>query len=175
MPVKLTFSRFQACATLAASLAYAVVPQASAQTSESIQGDNTKSNLLVAHDAIARVGQPGWADLLADDVVFEFPYASSIGYQGKIEGKPAVLKYIAGVIAYTNGLTMFDISSTASSKKDEVYNEYKGRYGVAPGVTQKYISIQRFRNGKLIYQKEYWDPTPFVKIQAEKKARENVK
>ena len=130
------------------------------------------ANQGLARKIILDLGKPEWEQYLADDVVFEYPYAPSIGYPSRIAGRAQVVKYLEGVIAFTHGLTMFDVENIPALDPNIFYNTYKGEYGIAPGVIQQYISVLKFKDGKLALQREYWDPTPFIEIQKEVAGRQ---
>lgn len=77
-------------------------------------------------------------------------------------------EYLTGVIEFL-GLEMYDVVNTPALDPNVVYNEYKGRYTKSPGVVQHYISLQKFRDGKLVLQHEYRNPTPVRAMQSKQK------
>ncbi|MDP9013606.1 MAG: hypothetical protein M3O41_13340 [Pseudomonadota bacterium] len=125
-------------------------------------------NQSLAKRIILDIGKPDWGDIVDDDVVFEFPYGESIERPTRIAGKAEVIEYLKGVIEFL-GLEMYDVVNTPALDPSVVYNEYKGRYRKSPGVVQHYISLQKFRDGRLVLQREYWDPTPVRAMQRKQK------
>jgi len=125
-------------------------------------------NQRFAKRIILDIGKPEWGDIVDDAVVFEFPYGGSIERPTRIAGKSVVIKYLKGVIEFL-GLEMYDVVNTPALDPSVVYNEYKGRYTNSPGVVQHYISLQKFKDGKLVLQREYWDPTPVRAMQRKQK------
>ena len=126
-------------------------------------------NQRLAKRIILDIGKPQWGDIVADEVVFEFPYGESIERPTRIAGKSQVIEYLKGVIEFL-GLEMYDVVNTPALDPALIYNEYKGRYTKSPGVVQHYISLQKFEHGKLVLQREYWDPTP-VRAMQDKRAQ----
>jgi uncharacterized protein len=55
----------------------------------------TISEIFDAHLALIGTNVPAWADLLAEEAIFEFPYASALGAPTRYEGKSAIRLRIA--------------------------------------------------------------------------------
>ena len=115
------------------------------------------SNIERAHQALTDIGSERWASLLADDVVWEYPFAQSIGSTGREVGKDNVARRLKSFVALVGGLRMYDLVSFSGEDPNTVVTEYKGEYGFNKSIVQKYIAIHQFRDGKLVLQREFWD------------------
>lgn len=144
--------------------AYKSVRETATADAEALRAENQS----LAKRIILDIGKPDWGDIVDDGVVFEFPYGESIERPTRVAGKAEVIEYLKGVIEFL-GLEMYDVVNTPALDPSVVYNEYKGRYTKSPGVVQHYISLQKFKNGKLVLQREYWDPTPVRAMQRKQK------
>lgn len=118
-----------------------------------------RSNVELATEIMQRFGRDmdGWYDNLHDDIVMEFPFGPSVGMPARVEGKAACSAVFAAVVAGVQ--VQFDnirVSSLADPNRLVV--EYTG-YSEPGGKVydQKYISMQEYRDGKMIAFREYWD------------------
>ena len=98
-----------------------------------------------------------WAN--ADEALtLEFPFAPSIGMPERVSGMAESRAYLETVVTQLAGLTFRDLVVTPTADPDMVMLEYKGSCPAPNGqYNQKYITVMRFRNGKLSLFREYWD------------------
>ncbi|MFW2829652.1 nuclear transport factor 2 family protein [Sphingomonas sp. ID0503] len=124
--------------------------------------DNTQlrdANVALATELMERFGRDmdGWYDHLHDDVVMEFPFGPSVGMPARVEGKDAV----AGVFKVVCDVVQVQFSNiriTPTADPARLVVEYTG-YSEPNGKVydQTYISVQEFRDGKMILFREYWN------------------
>ncbi len=115
----------------------------------------------LAGTVIALLGSEEQFDLFADDIVMEFPYGPSLGAPDRFETKPAVVAYVRELNRLLPGLTMRDLRySSVDGDPNTVFIEYESDAPTPGGNTyrQVYVNKMTFRDGKLIYMKELWDP-----------------
>jgi ketosteroid isomerase-like protein len=96
-----------------------------------------------------------------DEIVMEFPYASSIGQPERHEGIEDVLAYTRQLNENLAGLRMRDWRlSSVEGDPSTVFIEYEGDAPTPGGnsYVQTYVNKMRFRDGKLIHMREFWDP-----------------
>lgn len=117
------------------------------------------SNVALATELMERFGRDmdGWYDNLHDDIVMEFPFGPSVGMPARVEGKAAC----AGVFALVCQAIQVQFSNIVVSPladPNRLIVEYTG-YSEPGGKTygQTYISVQEFRDGKMILFREYWN------------------
>lgn len=124
-----------------------------------------QANVALAKSIMERFGRDmdGWYDNLHDDIVMEFPFGPTIGLPGRVEGKEAAAGLFAAVAAGVQ-VQFSNIVVSPLADPNRVLVEYTG-YSEPNGVVydQTYITVQEFRDGKLIFYREYMDTTVVTK------------
>jgi ketosteroid isomerase-like protein len=116
---------------------------------------------LTAHLALIGKDAASWLELFADDAIMEFPYASSLGYPRKLEGKAAIASYMREVFAYVGQFRFSDVRVFPTEDPNVIVAEFNGDASVTStgrDYKQEYIVRLETKNGKIIYYREYWDP-----------------
>ncbi|MFI5541848.1 nuclear transport factor 2 family protein [Nocardia sp. NPDC051900] len=90
------------------------------------------------------------------DLVLEFPYAPSLGWPERVTGRENTEQFLANLAGVLPGLTFSDVRVMPLAEEDAVLLEYHGSAG---NYDQNYITITRFRDGKLVLFREYFDTT----------------
>jgi len=127
------------------------------------------TNRELAKQVITLLGNEEQFDLYADDVVIEFPYASSLGMPERFEGKTAVVAYVRELNEALKGLTMRDmVYYSVDGQPDTVFIEYYADAPTPGGNTylQTYVNKMKFRDGKMVYMREFWDPKQILDARA---------
>jgi ketosteroid isomerase-like protein len=139
-------------------------------TTQTIDGKQlAATNRELAKQVITLLGSEEQFDLYADDVVIEFPYASSLGMASRFEGKASVVAYVRQLNEALKGLTMRDmVYYSVDGDPDTVFIEYFADAPTPAGNTylQTYINKMKFRDGKMIYMREFWDPKQILDARA---------
>jgi uncharacterized protein len=131
----------------------------------------TKPNIVsVMRDALGDRLDPAaesFVDMMAEDFVMEFPFARP-GMQSRIEGRTAVLTYLVTV---GQGVSIDSVSNVVAhdtGDPDVVIVEFDGHgRAVKTGepYEQRYISVIRTRDGRIVHYKDYWNPIQGMKAQ----------
>lgn len=102
--------------------------------------------------------------MLAVDAVMEFPYAFASSPQ-RLEGKAEIVKFLT---RFESFLVLRDIELVRAHHTTDAniaILEYEG-FGesVKAGrpYRQKYITVLTFRDGQILYWKDYWNPIPVL-------------
>ncbi|ELA3318770.1 putative PhzA/B-like protein [Klebsiella variicola] len=122
-------------------------------------------NRSLALEVLQTVGTERNYELMADDIVIEFPYGPSLGMPDRFEGKETVVTYLRQMAEQLKGLKMKDITvHSVAGNPDMVFAEYKGDAPTPGGgfYTQIYINRLTFRNGLMTSMREFWDPKRIV-------------
>lgn len=139
-------------------------------TTEKVTTEELASrNRELAKQVITLLGDEKQFDLYADDVVMEFPYATSLGMPSRFEGKTAVIAYVRELNEALKGLTMRDmVYYSVDGQPDTVFIEYFADAPTPGGNSylQTYVNKMRFRDGKLTYMREFWDPKRILDARA---------
>jgi ketosteroid isomerase-like protein len=141
----------------------------STQTATLNSSDLAATNRALAEQVITLLGTEEQFDLYADDIVVEFPYASSLEMPGRYEGKPTVVAYVRQLNTALKGLKMRDMEYySVDGEPDTVFIEYNGDAPTPGGnsYVQTYVNRMRFRDGKLVYMREFWDPKRILDARA---------
>lgn len=132
---------------------------AASQSEQSLQ----QGNVAIARTLMANFNMKTWFDLLHDDLVLEFPFAASIGMPARIEGKADCVAYLNKVMEALPDLVFRDVDINPMPDPERVVIEYKGGSGTAFGHYENvYVVFQKFRGGKMILFREYWNTKPVI-------------
>ncbi|GHO93007.1 hypothetical protein KSF_030550 [Reticulibacter mediterranei] len=108
----------------------------------------------------------GWMTLLDDNFVIEFPFAPQ-GRPNRIEGKANLYPYIQEVL---NSIEFVDLAQqqihlTADPDVMVVEITVKGHASSIEKIhTLKYIWVLTTKDGKLVHQRDYWNPLALLEI-----------
>jgi len=117
----------------------------------------------VLERAIELIGtdMEAWLDLFSDDAVVVFPYAPSIGYAARLEGKAAIAAYFRATPAVFTNLRFRDLVLVPGADPNVAVAEVHGSATLMPGARpyeQDYVMILRTANGRAVEYREYWNP-----------------
>jgi uncharacterized protein len=125
----------------------------------------TIAEIFDAHLALIGTNVPAWADLLAEEAIFEFPYASAIGAFTRYEGKSAIQNRIAESIAQMQNLTFTNVRKYITTNPNLLWAEVHGS-AVIPTTgkdyQQDYVMRMETQAGKIVHYCEYWNPAPII-------------
>ncbi|MFF4245489.1 nuclear transport factor 2 family protein [Streptomyces sp. NPDC001822] len=102
----------------------------------------------------------GWIALIADDAVFEFPYAPA-GFPAKLEGKGAVAAYMRG---YPDAIDLREVVGLRIHELRDpgtVIAEWRGVGRiVATGdpYEMPYVAVVTVDGGRITHYRDYWNP-----------------
>jgi uncharacterized protein len=122
----------------------------------------TAAQVFADHLALIVKDIPAWVDLLAEDAVVEFPYASALGLSERLEGKSAIYNHMKDVSAQMQDLIFTNVREYQTSNPNALFAEVHGEATiVATGChyQQDYVMRLETKEGKIIHYREYWNPT----------------
>lgn len=105
-------------------------------------------------------GADSFLDMVAEDVVMEFPYAPA-GLVDRLEGKEAIAAHLERLGGMLEIDSMSEPVVHQSTDPDLFVLEFEGHgRGVETGEAydQNYISVIRLRQGKIVHYRDYWNP-----------------
>jgi uncharacterized protein len=126
--------------------------------------------LSIMKDALGERVDPAassFIDMMSEDFVMEFPYARP-GMQTRIEGRTAVIAYLASVMGSVSVETIDNVIVHETADPEVVIVEFDGHgraLKVGEPYDQRYISVIRARGGKIVHYKDYWNPIQGLKAQ----------
>ncbi|KQQ82532.1 phenazine biosynthesis protein PhzA/PhzB [Xanthomonas sp. Leaf131] len=129
------------------------------------------SNTLTAVDLLRRSldtflakDMKGWADLCADDVVAEFPFAPE-GSPRRIEGRTALYDYLRN---YPDAIDVRELPTMriyATDDPNVAIAEWSASGRVLSNgnpYEMSYATFATFRDGLMVRYREYWNPQAFM-------------
>lgn len=126
--------------------------------------------LSVLQEALGdRIHPPAtnFLELMSEDFVMEFPYARP-GMKTRIEGLADVIPYLLTVAqgVSIDGVDNVTVHETRDPEVVIVEFEAHGRaLKVDEPYDQRYISVIRTRDGRMVHYKDYWNPLQGLKAQ----------
>ncbi|SIN87755.1 hypothetical protein SAMN02745824_2136 [Parasphingorhabdus marina DSM 22363] len=99
-------------------------------------------------------------DMVADDVIMEFPYAPSAGVS-RVEGKAALAEYLLGAASLITIESMSEPVVHRAQESDVVILEFACTgHGTETGIAydQTYISVVTVTDGYITHYRDYWNP-----------------
>lgn len=102
-----------------------------------------------------------WQGLIADDVVWELPYAPSLGHPLRLEGREAVIEHAAWFIGAVKDFRFFDAVVTPTADPHHAVARVRAE-GLIPSTgrtyRQEYVVFLTARDGRITHLREYFDP-----------------
>ena len=98
-------------------------------------------------------------DMIAEDCVFEFPYAPP-GFISRLEGRNALERYLLALPDLIRIDSFFDLRVSEMADPDKVVLEFRGSGEGRTGAPydQKWLSVIETRDGRIVHYTDYWDP-----------------
>jgi uncharacterized protein len=104
-------------------------------------------------------------ELLADEALFEMPYAPP-GFDRSLRGKESILAFVETVPSIIDAENLHDVEMrTFYDDPGEIVCTYKSEMEIKPKMTpyeNDYITRWTVRDGKITYFAEYYDPIRLV-------------
>jgi ketosteroid isomerase-like protein len=91
------------------------------------------------------------------DLVLEFPYGATNGFPVRIAGRENTHAFFANMPKIVPDLSFYDVHVTPLAEEGGFLLEYCGTCPKANNYRQRYITIMRFEDDKLILFREHWD------------------
>lgn len=102
-----------------------------------------------------------WQALIANDIVWDLPYAPSLGHPLRLEGREAVLGHVAWFIGAVKDFRFFDAVVTATADPHQAVARVRAE-GLIPSTgriyRQEYVVFLTARDGHISQLREYFDP-----------------
>ena len=124
------------------------------------------SDLLQQHFQTLVDHNAQWQTLIADDLVWELPYAPDIGHPARLSGRAQVEPHVAWFLAAVAKFRFFDLEVQAFADPEAAVAEVKAEGLIkATGriYRQEYVVFLRAAGGKIAFLREYFDPVRAAK------------
>src|SRR5829696_8349643 len=128
-------------------------------------------SMTVASDLLQRriemLLSPGqWETLIADDILWELPFAPALGHPGRLDGREAVEKHVQWFRGAVENFRFSDIRVYPMADPNGAVGEVRANGRIkASGreYQQEYVFFLRAVGGKIASIREYFDPTRAAK------------
>ena len=119
------------------------------------------SDLLQQHIQTLVDDNAQWQTLIADDLLWELPYAPAIGHPARLSGRDAVVRHVTWFLGAVEQFRFFDLTVYACADPDLAVAEVKAEARIKPTgrlYRQEYVVFLRAAGGKIAFLREYFNP-----------------
>jgi uncharacterized protein len=119
------------------------------------------ADLLQRHIQTLVADNGQWQALIADDLVWELPYAPTIGHPGRLSGREEVVGFVTWFLGAVEQFRFFDLTVHACADPDMAVAEVKAEARIKPTgrlYRQEYVVFLRAAGGKIAFLREYFNP-----------------
>jgi len=124
------------------------------------------SDLLQRHIQTLVEDNVQWQTLIADDLVWELPYAPAIGHPARLSGREEVVRHVTWFLGAVDNFRFFDLKVYAFADPEGAVAEVKAEGLIKPTgriYRQDYVLFLRAAGGKIAFLREYFDPVRAAK------------
>ena len=124
------------------------------------------SDLLQRHFETLVGDNAQWQTLIADDLVWELPYAPAIGHPARLSGRAEVVRHITWFLGAVENFRFFDATVHPFADPGGAVAEVKAEGLIKPTgrmYHQEYVVFLRAAGGKIAFLREYFDPARAAK------------
>lgn len=119
------------------------------------------SDLLQRHIETLVADNAQWQTLIADDILWELPYAPALGHPARLSGREEVVHHVTWFVGAVENFRFFDIKVYAFADPEAAVAEFKAEGRIKPTgrmYRQDYVLFLRAAGGKIAFLREYFNP-----------------
>ena len=124
------------------------------------------SDLLQRHIQTLVEDNAQWQTLIADDLLWELPYAPAIGHPARLSGREEVVGHVTWFLGAVENFRFFDLRLYVLADPETAVAEVKAEAIIKATrriYLQDYVLFLRAAGGKIAFLREYFDPTRAAK------------
>ena len=124
------------------------------------------SDLLQRHIQTLVEDNAQWQTLIADDFLWELPYAPAIGHPARLSGREEVVGHVTWLLEAVENFRFFDLKLYVLADPEAAVAEVKAEAIIKATrriYLQDYVLFLRAAGGKIAFLREYFDPTRAAK------------
>ena len=124
------------------------------------------SDLLQRHIQTLVEDNAQWQTLIADDLLWELPYAPAIGHPARLSGREEVVGHVTWFLGAVENFRFFDLKLYVLTDPEAAVAEVKAEAIIKATrriYLQDYVLLLRAAGGKILFLREYFDPTRAAK------------
>lgn len=124
------------------------------------------SNLLQQHIQTFVEDNMQWQTLIANDLLWELPYAPSLGHPARLTGRQEVMNHVTWFLGAVENFRFFDVKIDPFVDAEAAVAEFRAE-GLIKSTgriyVQNYVLFLRAAGGKITFLREYFDPVRAAK------------
>ena len=124
------------------------------------------SDLLQRHIETLVADHAQWQTLIADDLVWELPYAPALGHPARLAGREEVVRHVTWFLGAVDNFRFFNLLVYPITDSEGAVAEVKAE-GIIKSTgrvyRQDYVVFLRAAGGKIVFLREYFDPVRAAK------------
>ena len=124
------------------------------------------SDLLHQHIQTFVEDNAQWQTLIADDLLWELPYAPSLGHPARLTGRQEVVNHVTWFLGAVEDFRFFDVNIYPFADSEAAVAEFRAE-GLIKSTgriyVQNYVLFLRAAGGKITFLREYFDPVRAAK------------
>jgi uncharacterized protein len=127
------------------------------------------SDLLQRHFQTLVDDNAQWQTLITDDIVWELPFAPALGHPARLTGRKEVVRHVTWFLGAVENFRFFDLKVYSFADPEGAVAEVKaeGLIKLTGRIYhQDYVLFLRATGGKIVFLREYFDPTRAAKALA---------
>jgi ketosteroid isomerase-like protein len=124
------------------------------------------SDLLQRHFQTLVDDNAQWQTLIADDIVWELPFAPALGHPARLTGRGEVVHHVTWFLGAVENFRFFDLKVDPFADPEGAVAEVRAEGLIKPTgriYHQDYVLFLRAAGGKIKFLREYFDPTRAAK------------
>lgn len=124
------------------------------------------SDLLQRHFETLIGDNKQWQTLIAEDLVWELPYAPALGHPERLSGREEAVRHISWFLGAVDNFRFFDLRIYPLVDPEAAIAEVKAEALIKPTgriYRQDYVLFLRVVGGKIAFLREYFDPVRAAK------------
>ena len=124
------------------------------------------SDLLQRHIQTLVDDNAQWQTLIADDLLWELPYAPALGHPARLSGREEVVRHVTWFLGAVENFRFFDLKVYALADPEGAVAEVKAEALIKSTgriYLQVYVLFLRASGGKIAFLREYFDPVRAAK------------
>jgi uncharacterized protein len=124
------------------------------------------SDLLQQHIQTLVEDNTQWQTLIAEDIVWELAYAPALGHPARLSGRTEVTRHVTWFLGAVENFRFFNLQVYPFADPQAAAAQVRAEGRIKPTgriYRQEYVVFLRAVGGKIVFMREYFDPTRAAK------------
>lgn len=124
------------------------------------------SDLLQRHIQTLVDDNAQWQTLIADDILWKLAYVPAIGHPARLSGRTEVIHHVTWFLGAVENFRFIDLKVYPFADPQAAVAQVRAEGLIKPTgriYRQEYVVFMRAAGGKIVFIREYFDPTRAAK------------